>query len=298
MKHRQVSIRLARADAEHAEALLTLAGALALSFDDAEDSPLFEPEPGSTPLWPQLIVKALFPIEYDTTALGELIQRTLPSARGTETTLFDLADWQPGLEQEVFFRHIAPNLSVVPADWDEEGSSANVVRLNMGLAFGTGQHPTTRLCLKWLAAHPPAGLEVCDFGCGSGVLAIAALKLGARHAVALDNEPQAITATLANARLNDVEARLDAGTLRDFRDLQVDLVLANILAGTLTESVALIVSMLRPGGRIVLSGILADQADALMRTYDEFFESLVATRDEGWVRIVGALRSNEDRGLS
>jgi ribosomal protein L11 methyltransferase len=168
----------------------------------------------------------------------------------------------------------------------------------MGLAFGTGQHPTTRLCLKWLAAHPPQGLEVCDFGCGSGVLAIAALKLGARHAVALDNEPQAITATLANARLNDVEARLDAGTQPEFRDLQVDLVLANILAGTLTESVAVIVSMLRPGGRIVLSGILADQADALMRTYDEFFESLVATREEGWVRIVGALRSNADRGLS
>jgi ribosomal protein L11 methyltransferase len=287
---RQISIRIARTDAEQAEALLNLAGSLALTFDDAQDTPLFEPEPGSTPLWPRLAVHALFPPDFDVAALGALLQHALPSAANIETTFVDKADWQAGLEQEVFIQHVAPNLSIVPADWEGTDSAAHVVRLHMGLAFGTGRHPTTRLCLDWLAANPPRGLQICDFGCGSGVLAIAALQLGATHAVAIDTEPQAVAATLANASLNAVEERIAAGTASQFADLKVDLVLANILAGTLEGSVDAIAAMLRPRGCVVLSGILAEQTDALARCFARRFESLDTTQRDGWARITGILR--------
>lgn len=290
MKFRQVSICLARADAEHAEALLNLAGALALTFDDAHDSPLFEPEPGATPLWPHLKIHALFPAEFDVAMLAYVLNNALPSATSIESAFVDDDDWHRGLEQTVFVRQIAPNLTVVPADWAGEATTTALVRLNMGLAFGTGRHPTTLSCLQWLAENPPQGLEVCDFGCGSGILAIAALQLGATRAVAIDNEPQAVAATRENAKLNALDARVTAGTIAEFEHVQVDLVLANILAGTLTESIDLIASMLRPRGQIVLSGILADQSKGLMEDFAARFDSLAATRHDGWARITGVLR--------
>jgi ribosomal protein L11 methyltransferase len=289
MKFRQVSICLARADAEHAEALLTLAGTLALTFDDAQDSPLFEPEPGATPLWPHLKIHALFPAEFDVAMLAYVLNDALPSATSIESAFVDDDDWHRGLEQTVFVRQIAPNLTVVPAQWAGEATAA-LVRLNMGLAFGTGRHPTTLSCLQWLAENPPQGLEVCDFGCGSGILAIAALQLGATRAIAIDNEPQAVAATLENAKLNALDARVTAGPIEEFEQVQVDLVLANILAGTLSESVDLIASMLRPRGQIVLSGILADQSEGLMEHFAAHFDSLAATRHDGWARITGVLR--------
>jgi ribosomal protein L11 methyltransferase len=290
VKLRQVSIQLERAAASHAEALLNLAGALAVSIDDARDTPLFEPAPGTTPLWPHLALRALFPADFDSGALVDMLADALPQGTSIDTNCVDESDWRAGLEQAVFVQQVSPDLTIVPADWEGDGTTPTLVRLNMGLAFGTGRHPTTLLCLRWLAENPPRGLTVCDFGCGSGVLAITALKLGATSAVAIDHEPQAIAATRANAALNNVEARLAAGEGSEFGSLEVDLVLANILAGTLAQSVTMIASMLRPRGRIVLSGILIDQADDLIREFAPRFDSLVTAEHDGWARVTGTIK--------
>jgi ribosomal protein L11 methyltransferase len=286
----QVSVRLQRADADRAEALLNLAGALTLTFDDAADSPLFEPAPGDMPLWPELVIHALFPTAFDGAALGAILRAAVPGIGRIQTRSINEKDWQSGLRQDVFVRRIADNLCVVPANWPSAGPADNVVQLHMGLAFGTGRHPTTLLCLEWLASQPPENLSLCDFGCGSGVLAIAALTLGAERVVAIDNDPQAITATRANAQLNGVTDRLIAGALDDFPDLEVDVVMANILAGTLMQSVTLLAAMLRPGGRIVLSGVLENQTQDVERAFAGRFESFdIAVRDD-WARISAILR--------
>ena len=290
MKLRQVSIQLERDAAGHAEALLNLAGALAVTFDDARDTPLFEPAPGTTPLWPHLAMRALFPADIDIDRLVQMLDNALPEATSVFTTFVDEDNWRAGLEQTVFVQQVSRDLAIVPADWESNSTAHALVRLHMGLAFGTGRHPTTLSCLRWLAENPPLGLDVCDFGCGSGILAITALKLGAASAVAIDNEPQAISATIANAKLNHVETALAAGARSDFTDLEADLVLANILAGTLAQSVTMIASMLRPSGKIVLSGILADQADDLIGEFAPYFDSLVTTELDGWARVTGTLR--------
>jgi ribosomal protein L11 methyltransferase len=290
VKLRQVSVRVRRADAERAEALLNLAEPLALTFDDAADSPLFEPEPGATPLWPELLIHALFPAEFDIDSLGAILQSALPAIQTIDSRQIEAADWQAGLEQAVFVQHVADNLCVVPAEYDQDPPATHVVRLNMGLAFGTGRHPTTLLCLEWLAQNPPRGLTVCDYGCGSGVLAIAALRLGATQAIAIDNDPQAVRATQANAELNRCADRLTAGVPEDLPHPSADIVLANILAGTLRESMPRIAAMLQPGGRIVLSGVLESQVDETQHSFAERFESFrTAVRDD-WARITAILR--------
>jgi ribosomal protein L11 methyltransferase len=287
---KQVSVRLTRSEAARAEALLSLAGSLALTIADAEDSPLFEPAPGATPLWPELTVHALFPGDFDVDSLCNVLRDALPRIGDIATRRIDDADWQAGLEQSVFVQRIAANLCVIPAGWTDTAPAGNAVRLHMGLAFGTGRHPTTILCLEWLAANPPQDLSICDFGCGSGILAIAALRLGAARAIAIDNDPQALVATRANAQLNAVTDRLVAGELEEFPDIDADVVLANILAGTLNESVAVIAAMLRPGGNVVLSGILESQASTVEREFAARFESFDTAVRDGWARIAARLR--------
>jgi ribosomal protein L11 methyltransferase len=286
----QLCVQLARADVRRAEALLNLAEPLALCFSDAADSPLFEPAPGETPLWPDLIIHALFPAEFDAEGLSSILIEALPALTRVDSRAIEESDWRGGLEQDVFVQRVAANLCVVPAEFDGEPPAGNPVRVHMGLAFGTGRHPTTLLCLEWLARQPPVNLSVCDFGCGSGILAIAALKLGAARAIAIDNDPQAITATRANAALNKVADQLSAGVLEEFPVIDVDIVLANILAGTLENSVTLIAAMLRPAGRIVLSGILEDQAHAVERAFAARFESFDTEVRDGWTRIAARLR--------
>jgi len=290
LKLLQVSLRLDRADVERAEALLDLAGALALTFVDAEDAPLFEPAPGTTPMWEHPGIHALFPVATDGAALGAILSQALPSAHGIETRQIDEQDWRAGMEQAVFVRRIAANLGVVPADWDGTPPAEKCVRLHMGLAFGTGQHATTALCLQWLARNPPKALEVCDLGCGSGVLGIAAVMLGATSATAIDTDPQAVAATLQNAKLNEVDAAVRAGLPEEFANIEVDLVIANILADTLTRSVDTIGDMLRPRGGIVLSGVLTAQVADVTRAFSERFESIESEVLDGWACLSAVLR--------
>jgi ribosomal protein L11 methyltransferase len=281
----QLSIQLDRESALHAEALLSLAGALALSLDDAADAPLFEPAVGAMPLWPSVRLRALFNAEVNMSAVAAIVRNGVGSGAKIEIATLVKSDWSAGLQQTISPRRFGEKLFVVPAD-TATADAPTTIRLNMGLAFGTGQHPTTALCLEWLDAHPPRGATVYDYGCGSGVLAIAALKLGAAFAWGSDLDPQAATATRANAVLNAVEDSIWVGTPAELPPISPDIVLANILAGTLIESTDLLAKLLAPGRKLVLSGILNEQRDLVTRAFAADFGEFEFAELGGWIRIV------------
>jgi ribosomal protein L11 methyltransferase len=287
----QLSVELDRDEALHAEALLSLAGALAVSLGDAADAPLFEPAPGTTPLWPSVRLHALFPADVDVGAVATLVRDALNGDALVEIAAVTEAQWSAGMRQSVTALRFGRSLAVVPAE-AEAPQGATTVRLNMGLAFGTGQHATTALCLEWLDAHPPRGATVYDFGCGSGVLAIAALALGARFAWASDVDPQAVTATLRNAELNRVQNSLWVGTPDVLPVIEPDIVLANILAGTLVESTRLLADMVAPGHKVVLSGILAEQKEFVAQAFAADFHDFEYAELGGWLRIVATRRGS------
>jgi ribosomal protein L11 methyltransferase len=195
--------------------------------------------------------------------------------------------WQPGLQQAVKARPIGARLWLAPAD-DERGPDDRItVRIHMGLAFGTGEHPTTALCLDWLERHITAGSTLLDYGCGSGILALAALALGAGRAFAVDNDNQALIATRANAELNGVAERLAVAAPDALPEIGVDVLAANILAGPLVELAPTFARRVRPGGRVVLSGILEQQAAQVAAAYAPHFGALEHAARDGWVLLAG-----------
>jgi ribosomal protein L11 methyltransferase len=224
----------ASAEVPRAEALVELAGAEAISLHDAADDPVLEPEPATAPLWPTVIVRASFAGDADLSTLCDLLRRAC-AASDISVTVLEESAWERGLRQVVEARPIGRRLWLAPANDKAEPTDRIVVRLNMGLAFGTGAHPTTALCLDWLDAHLTSAVTVLDYGCGSGVLAIAALALGASHAWAVDNDPQALLATDANAALNRVNDRLFVGAPESLPAVTVDVLVANILAAPLID---------------------------------------------------------------
>jgi ribosomal protein L11 methyltransferase len=178
-------------------------------------------------------------------------------------------------------------LWIVPTGFDAPDPDGVNLLLDPGLAFGTGTHPTTALCLEWLDAHPPVDQVVIDYGCGSGILGIAALKLGAREVWAVDNDPQALVATLDNAQRNAVAAQVKPVMPGDLPAMHADLLLANILANPLIELAPRFADFVRPGAALVLSGILAEQADSVSAAYGDRFTLQPPAQREDWVRIVG-----------
>lgn len=280
--------------AEDVSDALMDAGALSVSFLDAGDQPLFEPPPGTTPVWAQTRVVGLFEEGGDLAA----IRSALGGRFGDER----LRDWsEEALADQVWERtwleHFRPmrfgsRLWVCPTGFTVEETDAVVMRLDPGLAFGTGTHPTTALCLEWLDAADLHGASVLDYGCGSGILGVAAALLGAARVHAVDIDPQALAATVENARQNRVGDRIEVALPWDLVDGESDIVLANILANPLMELADALRSRLRPDGRIVLSGILAEQADAVASVYArKGFEMEPAVLSEGWVRLAGVRRT-------
>ena len=286
VSRRQLTLELAAADVPRAEALLALAGAETIALEDAADDPVFEPEPSTAPLWPNVTLHAVFAGDADLEQLRALLAATFPSTTAVVETLPDAA-WRPGLEQGVRARPIGARLWLAPAEEPHVPDGRSTVRINMGLAFGTGEHPTTALCLDWLERHVARDSTLLDYGCGTGVLALAALVLGARRAFAVDNDEQALLATRANAELNGLSGRLVVCAPEALPAVEVDVLAANILAGPLVELATKFAAYVRPGGRLVLSGVLEAQGAHVAAAYAPHFGELEQSSRDGWVRLTG-----------
>ncbi len=288
----QAKLTVDRTQALLIEQLFDRLGAMAVSLDDAGDEAMFEPPLGETPLWQATQVSGLFDGAVNPNTLRSFISQTLSADLGCRLQLTTVADcdWERAWMEHYEAMQFGDRLWVRPAGWPVAQANAITVDLDPGLAFGTGTHPTTAMCLRWLDKHPPIGDLLIDFGCGSGVLAIAAVKLGAHQAIAVDHDPQAVLAARDNAARNKVLDRIRVLDSQDLVPHAADLVMANILANVLIELAARLCALLRPGGRILLSGILAEQAAAVKQAYASAIDFELDSNDEEWVLLSGTKR--------
>ena len=275
--------------AEHLSELLSQAGAGAVTLQDAADQPILEPAPGSTPLWQSMYVIGLFEADTNIEAVLAFVQAKLGDKPLPSWHLNPLEDkdWVRAWMEHFKPMQFGEQLWICPSESSPPAPEACNIMLDPGLAFGTGTHPTTAMCLTWLDAHPPQGLEVIDYGCGSGILAIAARKLGASKVWAVDNDPQALIATQDNAAKNQVSAEIEALLPDALPQLTVPLLLANILAGPLVSLAPLFAKHVAPGGQLVLSGILASQMDEIMQAYQPWFTVTLFRQQEEWICLEG-----------
>jgi ribosomal protein L11 methyltransferase len=286
----QVRLALTPAQAETYEDLMLELGAVSVTFMDAEDQPIFEPDLGTTPLWSQTHLLALFEGDTDAAALEQRVQ-LLANGLVYEVERLEDQEWERSWMDNFQPMRFGQRLWIVPS-WHEapEPEAVNLL-LDPGLAFGTGTHPTTSLCLQWLDGEPVQGLQVLDFGCGSGILAIAALLLGAERAVGTDIDVQALEASRENANRNGLDpARFPLYLPADLPAEPADVVVANILAGPLVGLAEQITRLTRIGGRLALSGILAEQAEDVRAAYAGCFDLEPTATLDGWVRISGTRR--------
>ena len=285
----QVRLAISPEQAETYEDALLTVGAVSVTFMDAEDQPIFEPDLGTTPLWSHTHLLALFEDGTDAEQLLahlELLTGT-PLPQHHSEVLAD-QDWERSWMDNFHPMRFGQRLWIVPS-WHAapEPDAVNLL-LDPGLAFGTGTHPTTALCLEWLDGQDLTDCNLLDFGCGSGILAIAALLLGAKQAVGTDIDYQAIEASRENAERNGIEAsRFPLYLPEQLPAEQADVVVANILAGPLVALAPQLISLVKPGGRLALSGILAEQGEEVAAAYAEAFALDPLCIRDGWVRISG-----------
>ncbi len=274
------------------EEALNAAGALSVTLEDGGDVPLLEPDPGQMPLWAATRVVALFDedVERDTVAeaLAHLddaeaqvpVFEQLPDREWSRAWL---DDWEP--------LRFGDHLWVAPIESPVDDPAATVVRLDPGLAFGTGTHATTALCLRWLEARALTERSVLDFGCGSGILAIAALLLGARFAHGIDVDPQALEASRTNAQTNGVSAHLTLDEGDTPNGGPFDVVVANILAGPLIQAAPALAAQQSPGGVIALAGVLREQAEDVIDAFAPYYTLVEVDDNDGWVLLSGTRRA-------
>jgi len=279
-----------KAHQESINDLMEAHNVLSMTIQDAEDNPVLEPLPGETPLWDKLIITALFEEEADLKPLLSHLNAQKKTWDITKIVTEVLEDqvWERAWMENFHPMQFGDNLWIYPSGYEIPDDNSVKILLDPGLAFGTGTHSTTALCLEWLDQNPPYNLTAIDYGCGSGVLAIAAIKLGAKHVVATDIDPQAITATLDNMQRNDIASdKISRYLPEECPDTPVDLLMANILSGPLVELYPKLNSLIVSGGALVLSGILEEQKDDIINTYSASFDHLEVTVLDGWIRVSG-----------
>jgi len=294
MAWQQLRVTVHSDQIEPLERLLLEQGGLSISYLDAADQPVFQKEPGSTPLWDQVDLVCLF--ESDTNLDGLLfLLRHHQGIEDQESLTLEIIEdqaWERAWMSDFKAMKFGERLWVCPS-WQEppEPNAINLM-LDPGLAFGTGSHATTRSCLQWLARNTTADITVMDYGCGSGILAIAAVLLGARRVIAVDNDPQAIMATIENAKRNSIdedviETYLPHELPEDRSPFKAEILVANILAEPLMNLAESLADLVKPQGHIVLSGLLEEQSQDLLKEYSNWFEMDDALISEGWGRLTG-----------
>ncbi|PZQ34754.1 MAG: 50S ribosomal protein L11 methyltransferase [Ectopseudomonas oleovorans] len=288
----QVRLAITPDQAETYEDALLEVGAVSVTFMDAEDQPIFEPDLGTTPLWSHTHLLALFEADTDETALiAHLSLLTGGALPEHQIERIEDQDWERSWMDGFQPMRFGQRLWIVPSWHAAPQPDAVNLLLDPGLAFGTGTHPTTALCLEWLDGQNLDNCSVLDFGCGSGILAIAALLLGAPQAAGTDIDPQALEASRDNASRNSIDpARFPVYLPADLPQQPADVVVANILAGPLVSLAPQITALVKSGGRLALSGILAEQAEEVRAAYASAFDLDPTAVKDGWVRISGVKR--------
>ena len=284
----QLRVHTTEKHAETVSDMLMSWGAQAVSFVDAQDTPIYEPLPGEVIYWANTVVVGLFDAEHPMDKVVKQLQQVSFFKDGVDYKLEQLEDkdWEREWMDNFHPIKFGNRLWVCPSWREIPDPTAVNVMLDPGLAFGTGTHPTTALCMQWLDATIEPQQTVVDFGCGSGILGIAALKLGAQRVVGVDIDPQAIEASTANAKRNNVEGQIELYLPKDQpKDFQADVVVANILAGPLAELSCIISAYVKPGGLLALSGILESQAQSVIDAYAAEFEFDPVAVKEEWVRL-------------
>ncbi|MCW3172824.1 50S ribosomal protein L11 methyltransferase [Shewanella subflava] len=286
----QLRIHTHRDNADMLGDLLMDQGSVSITYEDGQDEPIFEPKLGETPLWQDTVLIALFDAGTDLAPTIEFLESMPFLGKGFTHKIEQVEDkdwvreWMDSFHPIQFGQRlwICPSWREIP-----DPQAVNVI-LDPGLAFGTGTHPTTALCLEWLDSLDLSDQEVIDFGCGSGILAIAAIKLGAKKVTGVDIDYQAIEASTANAERNDVADKLSLYLPEDQpANLQADVLVANILAGPLKELAPLIAEKVKTGGKLALSGLLREQAQEVADFYSQWFDMEPACHKEDWTRLNG-----------
>jgi ribosomal protein L11 methyltransferase len=287
----ELSFELRDLDATVAEDACFECGASAVTYTDMRDDPVLEPAPGEFRLWPATRLQALFPGETDVApaVFGLAAALGIPAERIATRRIEDRV-WEREWLKDFHAMRFGKRLWVAPHHESVDEPGAIVVRLDPGLAFGTGTHPTTALCLEWMEANLTLGSSVIDYGCGSGILAIAAAKLGARLASCFDIDPQALIATRDNATANEVGTRVQVFETSDDLPRPVDFVVANILSGPLCALAPSFATLVRPGGSLVLAGLMEHQALEVAQAHSAWFDMRPFGKRDDWVGLSGRRR--------
>lgn len=285
----ELSVRVSRQNAPLVENLLQNEPVLALTMTDDADDPVLEPGVGETPLWPSVCVTALFSGDTAVEPLTHMLSLVPGVDRPQQVSFrrFEDQQWERVWMDRFKPMQFGSGLWIVPGEARAPDSALHVLRLDPGLAFGTGTHPTTHMCLEWMDAHDFDGETVVDYGCGSGVLGITAAIKSAAAVICVDNDPQALTATADNSSRNGVQDSVRCLAPEQFSQQTADVVIANILAGPLIELAPVLSASLPPGGSLVLSGVLDEQADEVENAYASGFTGLQRKVMDGWVMLTG-----------
>ena len=285
----QISFQIEKSQADLISEVLTGLGSLSITYSDTLDDAIYEPPVGQTPLWDNVTVNALFSTDVNQEDIKASI---FEICNVNALTSFILKDrvWEDECKKDFHSMKFGENLWVCPS-WESQAelpSDAIIINMDPGLAFGTGSHQTTSLCLEYLDNNPPKNIDVIDFGCGTGILAIAAAKLGASRVLAIDNDPQAIISSKDNVINNQCESIIKTIHSEDEIDfVGCDLLIANILTNPLIKLAPTFAALVNPDGELLLSGILKKQVDRVVSCYSEYFTNLEVSNIDEWYRVTG-----------
>ena len=285
----QISFQIEKSQADLISEVLTGLGSLSITYSDTLDDAIYEPPVGQTPLWDNVTVNALFSTDINQEDIKASI---FEICNVNALTSFILKDrvWEDECKKDFHSMKFGENLWVCPS-WESQAelpSDAIIINMDPGLAFGTGSHQTTSLCLEYLDNNPPKNIDVIDFGCGTGILAIAAAKLGASRVLAIDNDPQAIISSKDNVINNQCESIIKTIHSKNEIDFEgCDLLIANILANPLIKLAPTFAALVNPDGELLLSGILKKQVDRVVGCYSEYFTNLEVSNIDEWYRVTG-----------
>ena len=286
---KQISFEVKKSETDLVSEVLMGLGSVSITYSDALDDAIYEPPVGQTPLWDNVKVNALFSSEVNQKSIETSISDICNIVVIDTVTLKDRV-WEEECQKDFPSMRFGKRLWVCPS-WDTESILSNdsiVIHMDPGLAFGTGTHQTTSLCLEYLDSNPPKNLHVIDFGCGTGILAIAAAKFGAKSVIAIDNDPQAVLSSKENVAKNKCENTITTiHSINQGSDSKCDLLIANILANPLVELEPLFSDLVHTNGMLLLSGILKEQVDRVVKCYSINFSNIEVANKGEWFRISG-----------